>query len=161
MTSITSPAPLGRSLLSPAERQDRQRVAKRAWKAANRPYVNAQIDALASRPEYKARRRLLRGIKRQAVIDAGGTVRPVGRPRKVSRPDESSAEQKNSAQVNASIHSSLGHLEPCVLYLEHSTPGSRCEICFEKIHFRVASPWPHPGSRANELSTLLLCPMLA
>ena len=84
MTSETPKTHSGRGpSLSPEERDERQRIAKRVWKAAHHIYVRTQIRALASRPEYLERRRLLHKLKRQALIDAGVPVRNVGRPRKI------------------------------------------------------------------------------
>ena len=72
-----SMATVGRPRLPSPERKARQKASKQAWAERNQSYVRRQIRALASRPEYVERRRMLR---HKAVLAAGGIVRPPGRP---------------------------------------------------------------------------------
>ena len=58
----------GRPRLPDDVRIARIRAAKKSWADAHRDYVRAQIARLHARPEYKARRRELYKLKRQAVI---------------------------------------------------------------------------------------------
>jgi len=71
----------GRPRLPTPERLERKKATQKAWVQRNYDYVTAQCKRLATRPEYRERRKELYSGKRQMLLEAGFVPRPRGRPR--------------------------------------------------------------------------------
>jgi len=71
----------GRPRLPTPERIERKKATQKAWVQRNYDHFTAQCKRLATRPEYRERRRELYSGKRQMLLESGFVPRPRGRPR--------------------------------------------------------------------------------
>jgi len=68
-TLFEGPRARGRPRLESKERKERCKAAKKRYVERNRDLVKAKINALGGRPEYKARRKVLR-LQRKLLLKA-------------------------------------------------------------------------------------------
>ena len=71
----------GRPRLPTPERLERKKATQKAWVQRNYDYVTAQCKRLATRPEYRERRKELYNGKRQMLLESGFVPAPRVRPR--------------------------------------------------------------------------------
>ena len=71
----------GRPRLPTPERIERKKATQKAWVQRNYDHFTAQCKRLATRPEYRERRKELYNGKRQMLLESGFVPHPRGRPR--------------------------------------------------------------------------------